>query len=389
MMIEKNCLTSILLYGPPGSGKTTIASLYAKAFDANFISFSATTSRMSELKKEIAEREKSPLFHRKQVVFVDEIHRFNKAQQDTFLPMIEKGGFILIGATTENPSFALNSALLSRLKTFKLNSLDVENLDTILSRFLKDHPSILLSDEAKTRVLTSSAGDARTLFSLLELVQLKSSGTQLELNEIESILKLRPANYDKHDDQHFNLISALHKSMRGSDPDSALYWLCRMLHGGEDPHYLLRRLMRMASEDIGLADPNALRQVIDAQSAFKMLGSPEGELAIANCVIYLSLAPKSNSGYSAYKSASELAQNSSQYSPPMHILNGANKWMKNEGYGKGYKYDHDEPYSFSGQNYFPDEMKRESFYTPKMCGFERELSKRIQFFAKLRAEKDV
>lgn len=382
MIAQKN-LSSILFYGPPGCGKTTIASLYAKAFDPNYISFSATNSRLSELKKIMDERDQSPLFHQKTILFIDEIHRFNQAQQDTFLPLIEKGKCVLIGATTENPSFALNSALLSRLKTFRLNPLNESHLIQIIQKWLKNNPRFKLHTNIEKRLARASLGDARSLFSFLELLQMEKDNEITE-KRLSIILSLRPGNYDKSGDNHFNLISALHKSVRGSDPNAALYWLSRILHGGEDRKYVLRRLMRMASEDIGLADPNALHIVCDTQMAFQTLGSPEGELAIANCVVYLSLAPKSNAGTVAFEKALEDAKQTTHMAPPMHILNAPTKWMKKEGYSKGYQYDHHSLHAFSGQNYFPKEMPSKEYYTPNPRGFERELIKRIDFFKRLK-----
>ncbi|MCF7806770.1 MAG: replication-associated recombination protein A [Simkaniaceae bacterium] len=384
-MIEKKHCYSLLLWGPPGSGKTTIARVYAKTFDPSYISFSATTSKMSDLKSQIEQREKSPLFHRRLIVFVDEIHRFNKAQQDTFLPLVENGNIILIGATTENPSFAINSALLSRLKTFRLNPLTDDSLNKIIDRFLHSNQEITLSEEAKEHLIHASSGDARYLFSLLELIQMKHRPEEpLSLPQLKELLISRPPIYDKHDEQHYNLISALHKAVRGSDPQAALYWLARILNGGEDPLYLIRRMIRMASEDIGLADPQALTIACNTLTSFQLLGSPEGELAIANCIIYLSLAPKSNSGYIAYQKAGEYARQTAQFPPPNHILNAPNQWMKQQGYGKNYQYDHDTKYGISGQNYFPDHTEPQEFYVPVERGFEREHLKRLAFFKKIK-----
>ena len=385
-MIEKKCLVSLLLWGPPGCGKTTIASLYAQAFESDFIQFSATTNKMSELKKILEDKKRSPLFRSRLIVFVDEIHRFNRAQQDTFLPMVEKGEIILIGATTENPSFALNSALLSRLKTFQLNPLDPQALQTILNRFLENE-KIEIAEKAAQSLVETAGGDGRYLYSLLEMVRLKKSDKPIQLEDLETILKYRSYYYENEEDQHFNLISALHKAVRGSDVQASLYWLLRMLIGGEDPIYICRRMIRMASEDIGLADPNALRQTLDALEAFKVLGSPEGELAIANCITYLALAPKSNAGYIAYNKAMDGAKKTAQHPPPKHICNAPTKWMKDQGYGKGYQYDHDHPFAVSGQNFMPEGLNLEDFYVPNERGYERELLKRLLFFKKVSDQK--
>ncbi|NGX36985.1 MAG: Replication-associated recombination protein A [Chlamydiae bacterium] len=372
---------SILLWGPPGCGKTTLARLYAKAFEAEFITFSAVLHGVAELKKTIQNAKKNPLFQRHLIIFIDEIHRFNKAQQDALLPFVEDGTITLIGATTENPSFSLNNALLSRMRTLVLNPLTNEDLQTLLSRYEGPLP---LTDKAKTLLVDMAQGDARHLLNMLENLACAPREPLIDTDTLGEWVQKRPALYDKADEGHYNLISALHKSVRGSDPDASLYWLCRMLEGGEDPKFIGRRLVRMANEDIGLADPEALEVALSAWRAFDQLGSPEGELALAQCVIYLALAPKSNATYVAFKRAQELAKNTTQHSPPKIILNAPTKLMKGLGYGKGYKYDHDEENGFSGQNYFPDELERPTLYEPVERGFEREMKKRLEYFQKLR-----
>ncbi len=369
---------SIVLWGPPGSGKTSIARLYAKAFNMPFYSLSGAADSISDLKKILKEHESTPLFSRSLMLFVDEIHRFNKAQQDAFLPLVENGTVVLVGATAENPSFYLNPALLSRLRVLCLNPLSEEALKSLIERYEKIKGSLELKAEELQTLIEESLGDGRYLFNLIE---------NFHLNRDLKHIQKRSALYDKSGDQHYNLISALHKSIRGSDPDSALYWYCRMLEGGEDPLFLARRLIRMASEDIGLSDPNALPLAIAARDAYDHMGSPEGELALAEVVIYLALAPKSNRTYTAYNEARDLAKRTTHLSPPKIILNAPTKLMKQEGYGKEYKYDHEEEDAFSGQNYFPDGLKKETFYNPVERGFERELKKRIEYFNKLREKK--
>lgn len=363
---------SLLLFGPPGCGKTTIARLYAQSFHLPFISLSAVFNSTSELKKILKESHDTPLFNRQTLVFVDEIHRFNRAQQDIFLPFLEDGTLVLVGATTENPSFVLNNALLSRLRVLKLEPLDESSLEEIIHRYEKEVKPLSLTAEERLHLITSSQGDARHLLNMIE-----------NLQEGLSIQK-KPALYDRHQEGHFNLISALHKSVRGSDPDAALYWFCRMLEGGEDPRYLGRRLIRMATEDVGLADPDALRLALDGWNTFNMLGSPEGELALAQVVIYLSLAPKSNAVYTAYGEAKNLAGSTGHLDPPKQILNAPTKLMKELGYGEEYQYDHDTPYGFSGDDYLPEKLERQNFYKPVERGFEREMKKRLEYFARLR-----
>jgi len=379
---KKNPL-SILLWGPPGCGKTTIARLYAKAFHRPFLPFSAVESGVQEIKKAIQEAKSFPLTHGRPILFVDEIHRLNKAQQDIFLPAIEDGSVILVGATTENPSFTLNNALLSRFRVLTLESLSKEALFKIILRFEKNSPSLQLSDDAKSRLINLSHGDGRYLLNTLENLQTVDDG-EVDQDTLSFASQNKAANYDRHSDGHFNLISALHKSVRGSDPDAALYYFSRMIEGGEDPNYLARRLLRMATEDIGLADPSALNHALTAWQTFERLGPPEGILALAQLVLYLALAPKSNAVYMAYKKASESAQKTSHLDPPKTILNASTGVMKKEGYGKGYQYDHDTLDGFSGQDYFPEEISREQYYFPVKRGFEREMEKRYVFFEKLR-----
>ncbi len=363
---------SLLFYGPPGCGKTTIARLYAKEFQLPMLSLSGVLNSTAELKKILKEGQESPLFHRQTLVFVDEIHRFNRAQQDIFLPCLEDGSLILVGATTENPSFVLNPALLSRLRTLQLGPLDARALDAIIQRYESMHPSLALQAKQRETLIHQSQGDGRHLIHMIENIA----------NELP-IQKRLPV-YDPDKEGHYNLISALHKSVRGSDPDAALYWFARMLEGGEDPRFLGRRLVRMASEDIGLADPQALGIALNGCNAYHMLGSPEGELALAEVVIYLALAPKSNAAYTAYGQARTIAADTGHLSPPKQILNAPTGLMKELGYGQDYIYDPETPLGFSGQNYFPDSLERQSFYHPIERGFEREMKKRLDYFMRAR-----
>lgn len=372
---------SIILWGPPGSGKTSIARLYAKAFSLEFKAMSAIFSGIADIKKIVLDTQNHPLFQRQIVLFVDEIHRFNKAQQDAFLPFVENGTIILIGATAENPSFYLNNALLSRLRVLTLNPLDHPSLEILLNRYESTTTSLGLGSDAREYLLSQACGDGRYLMNLIENLRgLKN----IELADLKKQLQRRAALFDKQGDQHYNLISALHKSVRGSDPDASIYWFTRILEGGEEPLFLARRLIRMASEDIGLADPEALKLAIAAKEAYQMLGSPEGELALAQVVIYLALAPKSNAVYVAYNLAKDLSQKTSHLPPPKTILNAPTQLMKDLEYGADYIYDHDLKNGFSGQNYFPDELPRRGFYQPKPRGFEREMKKRLEYFQKLR-----
>ena len=381
--IDRKTPLSMILWGPPGCGKTSLARLYAQAFDLPFQSLSAIFSGISDLKKIVKEAKDAPLFHRGMVLFVDEIHRFNKAQQDAFLPFLEDGTLTLIGATAENPSFYLNNALLSRLRVLTLNSLTINDLEELISRYEQEKSPLPLTDEAKKELLILAQGDGRYLYNLIENIQAINSEQLIDISALQEIVQKRAPLFDRGDDQHYNLISALHKSVRGSDPDAALYWFARMLEGGEDPRYLARRLIRMATEDVGLADPQALPLTIAARDAYEMQGSPEGELALAEAVVYLALAPKSNAIYTAYKQARKLAAETSHLNPPAKILNAPTKLMKELGYGKDYIYDHELPNAFSGQNYFPDQMERVKFYHPVERGFEREMKKRRDYFERV------
>lgn len=375
---------SLLLWGPPGCGKTSIAKLYCKSFELPFFELSPILHGISDIKKIIEEQKNHPLLNKKIIIFIDEIHRFNKSQQDVFLPHIEKGDLILVGATTENPSFSLNPALVSRLRILSLSPLSSEDLEKIIHRFSKES-DIHIEPKAQKALIELSSGDARHLINLLENVKACDIKV-LHLDNLFNLTQKKLPAHDKNADHHHNLISALHKSIRGSDPQSSLYYLCRMLQAGEDPNFIARRLVRIASEDIGLADPDALQLCLNSWNAYKALGSPEGELALAQAVIYLALAPKSNRTYQAYTQAKDVASKTSHLAPPKHILNSPTKLMKELGYGKGYIYDHETKEGFSGQNYFPDSMTKESFYHPKEIGFEREMSKRLKYFEKLREQ---
>lgn len=377
---------SIILWGPPGSGKTSIARLYAKAFSMRFHSLSAIFSGVADIRKIVKEAEERPLLEKGVLLFVDEIHRFNKSQQDAFLPYLEKGTIVLVGATIENPSFYLNNALLSRVRVLTLNALDESALSQLLDRYESRIKKLPLTDEARKYIIQLAQGDGRYLYNLLENIENIPNGGVLDIETIQKGLQKRSALYDRQGEHHYNLISAVHKAIRGSDPDAALYWFCRMLEGGEDPLFLARRLIRVASEDVGQSDPQALSLAIAASDAYQMLGSPEGELALAQVVIYLALAPKSNATYVAFEEAMSLAKETTHLNPPNIILNAPTRLMKQLGYGKGYEYDHATPEGFSGQNYFPDGVERHNFYKPVERGFEREMKKRMDYFAKLRKD---
>lgn len=384
-MIDAGTLPSLVLWGPPGVGKTTIARLLAAETDLAFVQISAIFSGVPELRKVF---DTASLRHKNgkgTLLFVDEIHRFNKAQQDGFLPHMERGTIVLVGATTENPSFELNRALLSRAQVLVLNRLEPRHLEVILSQGeTRMGRALPLTAEARDLLVTMADGDGRALLNLAEQV-LAWEGGPFDPDALTKRLNRTAPKYDKTGDAHYNLISALHKSVRGSDPDASLYWFARMLDGGEDPRYLARRITRMAVEDIGLADPQAMEQCLAAWQTYERLGSPEGELALGQAVVYLALAPKSNAAYTAYKTAMRLAKDSGSTSPPKHILNAPTDLMKDQGYGAGYAYDHDTAEGISGQNYWPDELKPEQIYHPKERGFERELKKRADYFARIRA----
>ncbi|NIY71792.1 replication-associated recombination protein A [Marivivens donghaensis] len=389
VMLESGSLSSLILWGPPGVGKTTIARLLARETDLHFEQISAIFSGVPELRKVFEAAKIRRGNGRGTLLFVDEIHRFNKAQQDSFLPHMEDGTIVLVGATTENPSFELNAAILSRSQVLVLTRLDDDELDALATRAEKEIGRDLpLEPSARTALLSMADGDGRTLVNLIEQVSAWKVTTPLGVEQLTTRLMRRAAKYDKSGDEHYNLISALHKSVRGSDPDAALYWFSRMLEGGEDPRYLARRILRMSVEDIALADPQAQTVCLHAWETYERLGSPEGELALAQAVIYLALAPKTNAGYVAYKASRDAARKSGSEPPPKHILNAPTKMMKEQGYGAGYAYDHDAEDGFSGQDYFPDRMQRPTFYAPVERGFERELKKRVEYFAGLRSKRN-
>ncbi len=385
----RGTLSSIIFWGPPGVGKTTIARLLAHETASAFVQISAIFSGVADLKK-IFETAKIRRENGKStILFVDEIHRFNKSQQDSFLPHMEDGTITLVGATTENPSFELNSALLSRVQVMVLTRLTLADLEQIAQRAEQElNLALPLTGEAREHLLEIADGDGRALLNLIEQILAWKLEENIDVPILSKRLARRAQSYDKKGDAHFNLISALHKSVRGSDPDASLYWFARMLTGGEDPRYLARRILRIAVEDIGLADPQAQSICIEAWETYERLGSPEGELALAQAVTYLALAPKSNATYVAFKAAMKEAKKSGSEPPPSHILNAPTKLMKDQGYGANYAYDHDSDDGFSGQNYFPDAMKRKTFYQPNERGFERELKKRLQYFAKLRVKRN-
>lgn len=388
-MVNSGHLASIILWGPPGCGKTTIARLLAEAVDLEFVQLSAVFSGVADLREAFAAARERRAGGRSTLLFVDEIHRFNRAQQDGFLPYVEDGTVTLIGATTENPSFELNGALLSRCQVLVLRRLDEAALETLLERAEASVGRKLpLLADARAAVISMADGDGRYILNLAEeLFQFPETAKPLDTAGLVAAVQRRAPLYDKAQEGHYNLISALHKSLRGSDTDGALYWLARMLAGGEDPLYITRRLVRFAVEDIGLADPQAVVQALAAKDTYDFLGSPEGELALAQAVIYLGTAPKSNAAYVAFKEAQRAAKETGSLMPPKHILNAPTRLMKDLGYGKGYEYDHDAEDGFSGQNYFPEDMKRREFYRPVERGFEREIAKRLEYWAKLREQK--
>jgi len=388
-MIASGSLGSMIFWGPPGTGKTTVARLLAGETDLAFDQISAIFSGVADLKKVFEAAGARRMGGRQTLLFVDEIHRFNRAQQDSFLPVMEDGTIVLVGATTENPSFELNAALLSRARVLTFKSHDQDSLESLLVRAEEETDKPLpLDPEARLSLLGMADGDGRAVLTLAEEVW--RAARQDEVFDTEALVKVvqrRAPVYDKSQDGHYNLISALHKSIRGSDPDAALYYLCRMLDAGEDPLFLARRLVRMASEEIAMADPQALVIANAAKDAYDFLGSPEGELALAQACVYLATAPKSNSVYVAYKAAMRAAKEGGSLLPPKHILNAPTKLMKAEGYNEGYRYDHDEPDAFSGQDYFPEAMGRKTFYDPPERGFERDIRKRLDFWNRLRKER--
>ncbi|MEM8536792.1 MAG: replication-associated recombination protein A [Pseudomonadota bacterium] len=387
-MLASGFLSSLVFWGPPGVGKTTIARLLADETDLHFVQISAIFTGVPELRKVFEAAKLRRQNGKGTLLFVDEIHRFNKAQQDGFLPHMEDGTILLVGATTENPSFELNAAVLSRAQVFILKRLEPRDLELLAQRAEKDLGKTLpLDGPAREALLEMADGDGRALLNLIEQVAAWKTDGKLDTAALTKRLMKRAAKYDKSGDEHYNLISALHKSVRGSDPDAALYWFARMLAGGEDPRFLARRITRMAVEDIGLADPQAQAVCLQSWETYERLGSPEGELALAQAVTYLALAPKSNATYVAYKAAVVAAQKTGSEPPPAHILNAPTTLMKVQGFGAGYAYDHDAEDGFSGQNYFPEAMKRGVYYTPVDRGFERELKKRVDYFAGLRAKR--
>jgi putative ATPase len=388
-MLGSGRIPSIVLWGPPGTGKTTIARLLAGETGLVFEQMSAIFSGVADLKKVFEQARIRREQGRGTLLFVDEIHRFNKSQQDSFLPYVEDGTIILVGATTENPSFELNGALLSRAQVLVLNRLGNEAMTSLIARAeMFEKRALPVDDAAREALIAMADGDGRYFLNLVEGVYsaVPEGAPPLNAEALAKTVQKRMPLYDKAADGHYNLISALHKSVRGSDPDAALYYLARMLTAGEDPLFLARRLVRMAIEDVGLADPQALQQALAAKDTFDFLGSPEGELALAQATIYIATAPKSNATYVAFKAATKRAKETGSLPPPKIILNAPTKLMKEQDYGSGYKYDHDEPEAFSGQNYFPDEMGREKYYNPPERGFERDVRKRLDYWAKLRKE---
>ena len=390
VMLASGALSSLIFWGPPGVGKTTIARLLADETDLNFVQISAIFTGVPELRKVFEAAKIRRQNGKGTLLFVDEIHRFNKAQQDGFLPHMEDGTILLVGATTENPSFELNAAVLSRAQVLTLERLGTDDLEQLAQRAEEAIGTALpLDSSARAALLEMADGDGRALLNLIEQVSSWKTEGPLDTAAVGARLMRRAAVYDKSGEAHYNLISALHKSVRGSDPDAALYWFARMLEGGEDPRFLARRITRMAVEDIGLADPQAQAVCLQSWETYERLGSPEGELALAQAVAYLALAPKSNASYVAYKGARASARQTGSAPPPKHILNAPTSMMKEQGYGAGYAYDHDAEDGFSGQNYFPDGMARPDFYQPVERGFERDLKKRLEYFTRLRSKRET
>ena len=389
-MVRSGRPTSMILWGPPGCGKTTMARLLTSKTNIKFQSLSAVFSGVAELRKIFSSATSRRVKGQATLLFVDEIHRFNRSQQDGFLPYVEDGTIILVGATTENPSFELNAALLSRCQVYILNRLDDSALEDLLLRAETDAGRALpITADARAALRTIADGDGRYIITLAEdLFSLKVDIPEiLSIGEVTALVQKRAPIYDKDREGHYNLISAVHKSLRGSDPDAALYWVSRMLDGGEDAKYILRRLSRFAIEDIGLADPNAISQALAAWELYERLGSPEGDLAVAYLVIYLATAPKSNAAYSAFSAAMAIAKKTGSLMPPKHILNAPTRLMQKSGYGEGYEYDHNDEEGFSGQNYFPDGLQRNKFYSPPDRGFERDINKRLLYWEELRRKK--